>query len=105
MQYDGARTLVPKSLASIVLLSSAHLSLQSQLAAKLRAMIQHGDLRAGDSVPPSRTLAADLRISRNTVTLAYERLLGEGYLESRPRSGLFVRESITSMPSPTASRL
>lgn len=96
---------MPKSLASIVLSSAAQLSLQSQLAAKLRVMIQQGHLRAGEPVPPSRQLAADLKISRNTVTLAYERLLGEGYLESRPRSGLFVCESLASIPASRPGRL
>jgi len=89
---------MPKSLASIVLSPADHASLQSQLAARLRALIQHGHLGAGEPVPPSRQLAADLRVSRNTVTLAYERLIDEGYLESRPRSGLFVRESIGAIP-------
>ena len=90
---------MPKSLASIALSASERASLQAQLATKLRALIQHGQLRAGESVPPSRQLAADLRVSRNTVTLAYERLIDEGYLESRPRAGLFVCESIGSVPA------
>jgi GntR family transcriptional regulator/MocR family aminotransferase len=95
---------MPKSLASIVLSSAGHASLQSQLAAKLRALIQHGQLGAGESVPPSRQLAADLRVSRNTVTLAYDRLVDEGYLESHPRSGLFVCGPLGSLPAPTRAR-
>jgi len=84
-----------KSLAAIVLSRKRNAPLQSQLAAELRTLIQHGALSAGEPVPPSRTLAADLDISRNTVTYVYDRLVDEGYLESRPRSGLFVSEFVT----------
>lgn len=95
---------MPKSLASIALSPSGRASLQSQLAARLRVLIQRGHLGAGESVPASRQLAADLGVARNTVTLAYERLIDEGYLESRPRSGLFVCESLGSMPAPQTPR-
>ena len=88
-----------KSLASIVLFHKRTLSLQTQLAAKLRSLIQEGGLNSGEPVPPSRQLAADLHISRNTVTYVYDRLVDEGYLESRPRSGLFVCEAISSITS------
>lgn len=65
-------------------------SLHVQLALGLKALMQSGVLRSGKSVPSSRELARDQQISRNTVIQAYDRLIGEGYLDAEPRRGLFV---------------
>jgi GntR family transcriptional regulator/MocR family aminotransferase len=52
----------------------------------------------GERVPSSRELAADLGISRSTVTLAYEQLMAEGYLTSRKGAGTFVSAALPDMP-------
>ncbi len=65
-------------------------SLQDQLYSSLREQIQTGQMAPGSVLPSSRDLAADLGVSRNTVIAAYDRLAGEGYLETRERSGIFV---------------
>lgn len=65
-------------------------SLQDQLSDGLKQRIRSGMIAPGASLPSTRELATDLGVSRNTVVNAYDRLLGEGYLESRPRSGVFV---------------
>ena len=52
-----------------------------------------GRLRQGERLPPTRELARHLAVSRNTVALAYERLVAEGVLLSRVGSGTFVRPS------------
>lgn len=65
-------------------------SLQAQLAAQLKAMIQEGGVRAGQRLPSTRVLAEQLQTSRNTVVAAYDMLLGEGYLRSHLRSGFEV---------------
>src|SRR4029434_9107936 len=44
--------------------------------------------------PSSRELAADLRVSRFTVNVAFSRLHSEGYLQSRVGSGTFVAEPL-----------
>ena len=46
----------------------------------LRAQIADGTLAAGGSAPSTRALAADLGVSRTTVTAAYEQLAAEGFL-------------------------
>ena len=53
----------------------------------------------------SRDLALELNVSRNTVVGAYDQLVSEGYLDSRPRSCLFVNELISPgrLPSVTPS--
>jgi GntR family transcriptional regulator/MocR family aminotransferase len=43
-------------------------------------------------LPSSRDLAQALGLSRNTVTAVYQQLVDEAYLESRPRSGVFVSQ-------------
>jgi GntR family transcriptional regulator/MocR family aminotransferase len=41
-------------------------------------------------------MAEQLGVSRNTITLAYDALLAEGHLFSRPRSGIFVASTVQS---------
>lgn len=65
-------------------------SLQDQIFEQVRALILDGRLAGGTALPASRTLARDLRVSRNTVTGAYQRLGEEGYLETREQIGTFV---------------
>ncbi len=52
--------------------------------AAIRAAIRSGRLRRGAAVPSSRSLAADLGVSRGVVVEAYEQLVAEGYLATRP---------------------
>ena len=75
----------------------SRLSLQSQIRQKLVEGIMAGTYPAGKRLPSSRKLAEQLGVARNTVVLAYEQLLGEGLLESRERSGIYV--SCTLMES------
>ncbi len=50
----------------------------------LRAQIEEGSLPLGAKVPSTRALAAELAVSRTTVTQAYEQLVAEGFLETAP---------------------
>jgi GntR family transcriptional regulator/MocR family aminotransferase len=68
-------------------------SLQAQLTEQIKELIRGGQLKAGDPLPSSRDLAADLRVSRNTVVYTYDRLISEGYLNSRLRSRIYVAET------------
>lgn len=69
-------------------------TLQRQLFDQIREMILDNRLRSGDHVPASRALSEQLGVSRNTVILAYEQLLSEGYIESRPNVGTFVSTNL-----------
>ena len=66
--------------------------LYEQLYLKIRGLITEGELVEGEKLPSERGLAANLQISRNTVTLAYEQLYAEGYVEVRPQSGYYVNK-------------
>ncbi len=68
-------------------------SLQAQLTSQIKELIRAGQLAAGERLPSSRDLAADLRISRNTVVYTYERLISEGYLDSSLRSRIYVADT------------
>ena len=65
-----------------------------QIYGQLREAIVSGVLRPGDRLPPSRELAARLAVSRTTVTVAYDRLAGEGFLSSRVGAGTFVSDHV-----------
>jgi GntR family transcriptional regulator/MocR family aminotransferase len=75
------------------------ISLQVQLSAQLKGLVKSGQLNAGDPLPSTRELAAELKISRNTVVYAYERLISEGYLNSRVRSRVFVSDTAPELRS------
>ena len=58
------------------------------------AAVLNGTLQAGDRLPSSRVLARTIAVGRNTVTLAFEQLLAEGFLETRHGSGTFVSTNL-----------
>jgi len=66
------------------------LPLQQRLRLAVVQAILDGRLPMGAPLPSSRELAKVLALSRNTVTAAYVQLVDDGFLDSRPRSGVFV---------------
>lgn len=52
--------------------------------------IVDGRLAPGSALPSSRDLARALSLSRSTVTATYDQLIDAGFLEARPRRGMFV---------------
>lgn len=69
---------------------ASHDSLQGQLFDQFRGLVLSGRLRPGSPIPATRELSQQLGVSRNTVLLAYDRLIAEGYLQTRPAVGTFV---------------
>lgn len=80
---------------------------------QVRRAIEHGiavgRFNPSRRLPSSRELAAELRVSRNTISLAYQELVAEGFVESRERSGLFInpemRPHCEAQPRETRSRV
>ncbi|MGK5533176.1 PLP-dependent aminotransferase family protein [Streptomyces sp. URMC 129] len=66
----------------------------------LREAIRGGRLAPGARLPPSRSLAADLGIARNTVADAYAELIAEGWLVARQGSGTRVAPRAASRGGP-----
>ena len=69
-----------------------HASLQTQIREALVSAILDGQLTRDEPIPSTRRMAKGLGVSRNTVVLAYQGLLDDGYLVARERSGYYVAE-------------
>jgi GntR family transcriptional regulator/MocR family aminotransferase len=72
-------------------------SLHRQVEGAIRDGIRSGRLRAGTALPPSRSLATELGVSRGVVVEAYEQLVAEGYL--RAGSGGYTQVAAGPAPS------
>lgn len=57
----------------------------------IRSLIDHGALPIGEKINKSE-LAASLGVSQTPINDALNRLVGERFLEQRPRDGYFIRE-------------
>jgi len=55
-------------------------------------MIEKGELKPGDALPPVRRLAAQLDVAPNTVARAYQELAGQDLIEGNRRRGSMVRK-------------
>lgn len=79
--------------------------LHRRLYRQFRAHILEGRLAPGERLPSTRTLAAELKVARNTVEAAFAQLVTEGFLERRVGAGTVVSASVAERlpaPSPTA---
>ncbi len=65
-----------------------------QVYLRIRELILDGTLARGARLPSTRALATDLALSRNTVLVAVEHLVAEGYLISRVGDGTYVAADI-----------
>ena len=81
-----------------------HLSLQAQIREALVAAILDGQLARDEPIPSTRKMARLLGVSRNTVVLAYQSLLDDGYLTARERSGYFVSDKAFGAAPPRPAR-
>ena len=89
--------------AAIAIDADSVIPIHRQIYDAWRRGILTGRFRKGDRVPSSRELALALRISRSTVTQAYEQLLAEGYLQTARGSGTFVRGDLHEHSLPAAA--
>lgn len=78
--------------------------LQDQLFEQLQQLILTGKLKPNSRIIATRFLAEQVGVSRTTVLLAYERLISEGYLETRPAIGTFVCSALPDAPKLESAR-
>src|SRR4051794_28261471 len=78
--------------------------LYSHLVSLLESAIAKGDLPSGARVPPERTLAQQLKISRTTVVSAYRELESRGLLRGYVGRGTFVCAAPEAEGTPFAWR-
>ena len=64
--------------------------LYEQIYEYIKREIVEGRMLQNEKLPSTRALSLYLQVSRSTITLAYEQLLAEGYIEARQGSGYFV---------------
>ncbi|HJZ82116.1 MAG TPA: PLP-dependent aminotransferase family protein [Pyrinomonadaceae bacterium] len=85
-------TSLPNAL--IALDRSSATSLHRQLYDQVRDAILSGRLTPGMRLPPSRELAGELGIARNTVMNAFDQLHAESYLERKVGDGTYVSRQL-----------
>ena len=73
-------------------------SLYAQLADAIASLIETGVIRAGDRLPPERSLADALSVSRGTVVKAFDRLAAAGAVERIQGSGTTVTGNAVPTP-------
>ena len=74
-----------------------------QLYDAVKQQILSGEMKSGEKLPSLRALSRDLGLSITTAELAYNQLLVEGYITSRPKSGYYIAEisPLSAVPSGT----
>ncbi|HSU94002.1 MAG TPA: PLP-dependent aminotransferase family protein [Gemmatimonadaceae bacterium] len=91
----GARTRVADAAPLLVPLDfAARAPLHRQIYEGVRDGILAGRFAANMRLPSTRVLAAELGVARNTVVLAFDQLVSEGYLSARRGGGTRVRASV-----------
>jgi GntR family transcriptional regulator/MocR family aminotransferase len=78
--------------------------LHEQLEQALRSAIRAGRLPAGSPLPSSRSLCAELGVSRGTVSWAYGQLAAEGYLVTRQGAPVRVSDALRGQPVRPSAR-
>ncbi|MBR6239302.1 MAG: FadR family transcriptional regulator [Clostridia bacterium] len=66
--------------------------LYEEISRQIISLINNGELKPGDKLPPERSLAEQLGVSRTAVREALRALESMGYIESKVGGGTFVKE-------------
>lgn len=74
----------------ILLPEQSEFPLYQQLYLQIREGIRNGVIPDGQRLPSVRALQLQLNISKTPIETAYQMLTSEGYVISKPRSGLYV---------------
>lgn len=74
--------------------------LHERVYQRIRWLVLSGAWPCGTKVPPSRALAVQLSVSRNTVLGALDRMIADGWVRARKGSGVYVTYSGPPVPPP-----
>ncbi|XDS42205.1 winged helix-turn-helix domain-containing protein [Corynebacterium pseudotuberculosis] len=77
--------------------SSSSQPLPVQITSHIRSLVSQKIIAPGDHIPSSRSLAAQLGVSRGTVLAAYEQLSAEGYLLAAHGSGTMINPHLAAL--------
>ncbi len=81
----------------IIISNASGEPIYNQIVSQIKTMIMEGTLKEGDALPSMRNLAMQLRISVITIKRAYEALERDGFIESYPGKGSFVKAQNTEL--------
>lgn len=76
--------------------NSSSESLYIQLYKEIKNKILSGEIREGEKLPSLRSISESLSISITTSQMAYNQLLVEGYITSKPQSGYYAAQGLSS---------
>lgn len=79
--------------------NSSGKSLYVQIYDQIKEGILTGEIPQGSKIPSLRHFARENSVSITTVETAYNQLLVEGYIESRPKSGYYISDNIAEVAS------
>jgi GntR family transcriptional regulator/MocR family aminotransferase len=82
------------TLGAISLDKTSLTPLHRQLYESMREAILTRQLAPGLRLPPTRVLATELGVSRNTVMNAFEQLIAEGYIQGKVGAGTYVTRAL-----------
>ncbi|WPU64538.1 MocR-like pyridoxine biosynthesis transcription factor PdxR [Peredibacter starrii] len=85
-----AKTKNNIEIPSLNLINRKEGNIGQQLLQRLREAINVGELKPGERLPSTRSLASSLELARGTVTEVYDQLIAEGYLVTKVGSGTTV---------------
>ena len=78
-------------------------TLPVQIAAAIREMVATGTLLPGEQIDSTRTLSAQLGVSRGTVVTAFDQLIAEGYLVASTGSGTRINPRLHPTKAPATA--
>ena len=92
---------------------ASRIGLSEQIYRQIRIAVRDQILNEGYKLPSSRGLSADLKVSRNTVSDAYERLKAEQIITVRPGAAAVITNGLSvkgldkkrTEPAPSAAKL
>ena len=76
----------------IVLSFQSEMPIYEQVKEQIKTSILSGELVEGDALPSIRQLARDLKVSVMTTTRAYGDLEAEGFVQTMPKKGVYVKK-------------
>jgi GntR family transcriptional regulator, transcriptional repressor for pyruvate dehydrogenase complex len=65
------------------------------VALRIKSLLQSGELKSGDRLPPEPELARMLRVSRSSLREALKGLMFLGLLKARPGDGTYIQSSLS----------
>ena len=80
---------------------STDIPIYMQIRNQIVIGIANGDLKAGEKLPPIRTLASETGINTMTVNKAYQLLKQEGFIITDRRLGAMINPDRSPKPAPS----